>query len=450
MKTAEMQEFTEQAIRAQLDRLVRSDALKRSRRLQQFLRYVTEVTLAGEASTINEYLLGVEVFERGPDYNAADDSIVRRQAHALRHKLAEYYASEGKHDPIRIEIPLGHYVPAFEHNDEAMEVNDSAPPASEEVVERKRSTDYVAILVAVVSVLLLGLSFWIGRESVRPPETIATSAGDTASPAISELWRPWLDSDQGPTIVFSSPLGAVVKHYPDPLAPDSFPPRLPVPPDLETDFRNKLKLGSSGHLYMSPTLTDTKAGESVGAVQLAALFASRGFPVRATTAALLTWEDFRQRNLILLGHNEQNSWMDPLLEGYPLQLQATSPHLQRRIVNTDPQPGEPDYYEIDYPTSDGDSTIEQALVSMLPGTDGLHQLLLVSGLNTQATLMAIEFLTAEERAEQLISKLREDDPNHEGPWHFQLVLRADVRERVATGGSIELVRRVEPRPGYQR
>lgn len=449
MKTAEMQEFTEQDIRAQLDRLTRSDALKRSRRLQQFLRYVTEVTLAGEAHTINEYLLGLEVFDRGPDYNAADDSIVRRQAHALRHKLAEYYASEGKQDPIRIEIPLGHYVPAFERNSEEIEAAPAAP-AEDDAEPPKRSASYTAILFGASALLALGLSFWFGRASAPEPVRVAT-ASLPASPAIRELWGPWLDSGQGPTIVFSSPLGAVVKHFPNALAPDSFPPRLAVPPEMDAIFRNNLKLGAGGHLYMTPTLTDTKAGESLGAVQLAALFASRGFPVRATTAALLTWEDFRQRNLILLGHNEQNAWVDPLLEGYPLQLQETSPSLQRRIVNTDPREGESEFYEIDYPASDSESTIEQALVSMLPGTDGLHQLLLVSGLNTQATLMAIEFLTSEERAEQLISRLRNDDPNHKGPWHFQLVLRADVRDKVATGGAIELVRQVEPqRPGEQR
>jgi hypothetical protein len=177
---------------------------------------------------------------------------------------------------------------------------------------------------------------------------------------------------------------------------------------------------------------------------LAAMLASHGLPVRATTAALLTWEDFRQKDLILLGHNEQNSWMDPLLKGYPLQLQATEPSVQRRIVNTAPRTGEPNYYEIDYLGRDDDSTIEHALVSMLPGTDGLHQLLLVSGLNTQATLMAIEYLANEERAAQLVSRLREEDPNHEGPWHFQVVLRADVRDRIATGGAIEQVRLVKP------
>jgi hypothetical protein len=443
MKTAEMQELNDQAIRAQLERLVRSDALKRSRRLQQFLRYVTEMTLAGDASKINEYLLGVEVFERGPDYNAADDSIVRRQAHALRHKLAEYYAAEGKHDPVRIEIPLGHYVPSFEVNPEAAEADD-AEAAPEQPVAPKRTASRAVILGVAFGALALGLSFWLGRVSA-PQQPIAAPARAAATPALRELWGPWLSSSQGPTIVFSSPLGAVVKHFPEPLAPNSAPPRFPVPASFDAEFRNLLKLGSGGHLYLSPTLSDTKAGEAVGAVQLAALFASRGLPIRGTTAALLDWENFRQSNLILLGHNEQNSWMDPLLKDYPLQLKATEPTAQRRIVNTAPRPGEPAYYQIDYPSNEDESTIEHALVSMLPGTDGLHQLLLVSGLNTQATLMAIEFLTAEERAKQLIGRLREEDPNHEGPWHFQVVLSADVRERVATGGSIEQVRIVGPR-----
>jgi hypothetical protein len=442
MQTAEMQELTEQAIRAQLDRLVRSDALKRSRRLQQFLQYVTEVTLAGEAGTINEYLLGVEVFERGPDYNAADDSIVRRQAHALRHKLAEYYSSEGKNDPIRIEIPLGHYVPIFEQNKEAAEPEAAvATPPSERPVHPGKPSASAAAMIAVFAVLGLVLAFWLGKEFGSSRSSAENrNAGAPATPAIRELWQPWLDANQAPLVIFSSGLTAVVKHYQLPLPPDSDPPRFAVPDELDQPFREKLGLGPDGYLYLAPTISETKSGESLGAVQLANLFAANGMPIRATTSALLTWEDFRRGNIILFGHNEQNPWMDPLLENYPLRLQATLGELQRRIVNVDPQPGEPDYYQIDYPSSVAESTTEYALVSMLPGTDGLHELLLVSGLNTQATLMAIEFLTNEVRAAQLVDDLRKRAPGHEGRWHFQLVLRAEVREGVPTGGAIELTR----------
>ena len=438
MKPAEIQRFSEQAIREQLDRLTRSEALKRSRRLQQFLRYVTELTLAGEESTINEYLLGVEVFERGPHYNAADDSIVRRQAHALRHKLADYYATEGKQDPIRIEIPLGHYVPIFQSNDQAVEVEASvvAPPVS----ESKPRTPNVA-LTTLFAVLGLALAFWLGHEFPTSQSSAEIrGAGASETPSVRELWQSWLDAEQAPLVVFSSPMSAVVKQFDVPLPPDSEPPRLAMPEGLDQAFRERLGLSQEGYLYLLPTIGETKSGESLGAVQLANLFAANRMPIRATTAALLTWEDFRQRNLILFGHNEQNSWMDPLLQHYPFQLRATSGEVQRRIVNAKPKAGEPEYYQIDYPSNSSESTIEYALVSMLPGTDGLHQLLLVSGLNTQATLMAVEFLTNEERAAQLVGELRRQAPDHDGPWYFQFVLRAEVREGVPTGAAIELTR----------
>jgi hypothetical protein len=38
---------------------------------------------------------------------------VRVQASRLRAKLLEYYTSEGKDDPILIELPKGQYAPVF-------------------------------------------------------------------------------------------------------------------------------------------------------------------------------------------------------------------------------------------------------------------------------------------------------------------------------------------------
>lgn len=442
MSTVEQVGFSEIEVREQLDRISQSNVLKRSRRLQQFLRYITDLTLAGEESNINEYLLGVEVFERGPNYNASEDSVVRRQAHALRHKLGEYYATEGKDDPIRIEIPLGHYVPVFHRNEEkpGSESREAGPHVAAAAEQPQASYRFVAV-IAMLAIVGMGVAFWLGSEfGAGLGRDTALIQAPAATPAINELWAPWFASEQAPQLVFSTPMTAVIKHFALPLPPDSEPPRLEVPQGLQQPIRDKFNLNDGGYLYMTPTVSETKSGESLGAVHLAILFASRGLPVRATTSARLTWEGFRQENLILFGHNEQNTWMDPLLADHPFRLEKTNGGVQRRIAVTNPRPDEPRYFQIEFPPDAEGSRSEYALVSMLPGTDGLRELLLVSGLNTQATLMAVEFLTNEDRAAQLIERLRAEAPDHQGSWYFQLVLKAEVRGSVPTGGTIELLR----------
>src|SRR5215813_13291745 len=104
--------------RQALEIVLRSPTFERSERLQAFLQYVCEMTLKGEASRINEYLIGSEVFQRGPSYSPHEDSVVRHQAHALRRKLQEYYEKEGKTETVRIELPVGRYVPVFRRAEE--------------------------------------------------------------------------------------------------------------------------------------------------------------------------------------------------------------------------------------------------------------------------------------------------------------------------------------------
>ena len=241
-------------------------------------------------------------------------------------------------------------------------------------------------------------------------------------------------------IVFSSPATGILKFFETPVPADSQPPRTELAGAIEQQFREFFALPPDGHLYISPSTTETKSGESLAAVHVANLFAGGGLRARATLSRLLTWDDFRRENLILLGHNEQNQWMDPLLSKYPLRLESTDGAQQRRIVNTEPDTDEQQFYQIDYATDPNEPTVEYALVSMLPGTDDRHQLLLISGLNTQATLMAAEFLTDPRRVPALRSRLEKASPNHTGPWRFQALLSADVRDKVPTGGAIELVR----------
>src|SRR5215471_7300465 len=80
-----------QAIRAQVARILASEGFVRCRRMQRFLEFVVEETLADRATELGEYAIGVSVFDRGQDFEPALDPIVRNDARRLRLKLAEHY-----------------------------------------------------------------------------------------------------------------------------------------------------------------------------------------------------------------------------------------------------------------------------------------------------------------------------------------------------------------------
>jgi len=87
-------------------------------RLTQLLDFLIASTLQGDAPHLKETTIGVSVFGRSPDYDPKVDTIVRSQAWRLRSKLRKYYASEGLHDWVVVELPVGHYVPCFHVREE--------------------------------------------------------------------------------------------------------------------------------------------------------------------------------------------------------------------------------------------------------------------------------------------------------------------------------------------
>jgi TolB-like protein len=105
-------------VRIQLDRILSSRALAGSDQLKRLLRIIVERTVSDQADLLKEYNLGLEVFQRPPDYDPKLDPIVRVQARRLRAKLDEYYAGEGAGDAVVIRVPKGAYVPVFEAKSE--------------------------------------------------------------------------------------------------------------------------------------------------------------------------------------------------------------------------------------------------------------------------------------------------------------------------------------------
>jgi TolB-like protein len=85
----------------------------RARRAQDFLRFITEETLAGRGSDLSGYTIALKVFGKPRDFDAGNDPLVRVEAGRVRSRLHEYYAAIGGEDAVRIVLRRGSYVPVF-------------------------------------------------------------------------------------------------------------------------------------------------------------------------------------------------------------------------------------------------------------------------------------------------------------------------------------------------
>lgn len=95
-----------------LARIEHSPAFRGSPRHRALLRHLVACAVAGEFNALKESVLAVEVFGRpAAGFDPKRDTIVRVEARRLRGRLLRYYASDGRDAPIRIELPVGSYVP---------------------------------------------------------------------------------------------------------------------------------------------------------------------------------------------------------------------------------------------------------------------------------------------------------------------------------------------------
>lgn len=96
-----------------LDQIVTSRSFGTAERPARLLRFLVEKALREESSQFKESVIGVEFFSRAADWDPRLDSIVRQEASRLRKRLARYYEAEGANAAIRIDLPVGSYMPRF-------------------------------------------------------------------------------------------------------------------------------------------------------------------------------------------------------------------------------------------------------------------------------------------------------------------------------------------------
>jgi hypothetical protein len=428
--------------RDELRRILDSKHFAHSPKKTSFLEFVSEQAFLGNGEKLNEYLIGVEVYDRGVDFNPQKDPIVRVQAHEIRRLLKKYYEEDGKHSPIRLDLPSGHYVPIFVRNspqeadpDELLKAPVSVSPIRvdrEGHPNRLLLTATIVLGVLCIALAALAVANWTTRRALQSQ----TRTGSLPE-SLDWFWHPFLPPAEAPIITI--PNHPLLRAAHDGDSAQTLASGHEIPKPSLPEFRDTIHFRELKRFLFVPSLTDfTSVGETLGVVNLCEMFSTVGQKCRVQQSRLVNLDEIKGDNAILLGGNQPWSGRVFLnVEGF---------HFQSGIIlNSNPQPGEKAVYKPEFDSVTNQLTRDYAVVLMLPNETREKRVLLIYGIYTQGSQAAIEYLTNPESMAELRKALLNLAPDHKTiPPYFQLLLTTTV-ENAVPGKSSLVALRVIPR-----
>lgn len=434
----------------QLERLLQSRALQNSESLKAFLRFVVEKTVEDEGAQLKEYTIATEVFGRNSDYDPRIDSVVRVQAGRLRTKLQEYYSTEGKGDPVVIDLPKGHYHPVFvsQQPDAGPELSTAAPRPSNgaaanghpavaetqavadavQAPARAKVTPVTLLLVGLVLILgAVALTLYFSNQELRRQTAVDPSLNAEDFKAV---WSPFVDDRESPLLVLSSP---TVPRFINGADPDSLRQRsVELTPEqtrallAAPEFQGQWAGGDAPRLIPSLGMY-TGMGEAVGVYRLTDLMRASNKSILLRQSRHVNAADLKYRNVILLGSIYVNEWSRrlPSVENFAYTFNAT-------IQNREPQPGEEREYRPQFDAQTGALSVDYALITVKPNVSGEHAVMTLAGIFSEGTEAAAEFVTTRHYLSVLGQRLRQLGSSAGPPKYYQALLRVEVQNGTPT------------------
>jgi hypothetical protein len=173
-------ESREQAVRAELSRLLASTAFRTSKRSREFLEYIVEHTMRGPSGALKERSIGVDLFQLPRDFDTGQHTIVRVTANEVRKRLAQHYLAEnGSYHPVRIELPPGSYCAEFRWPTRAAETQAvQTPPAETRTAETPVPARSIRLSRRVIggAAALLAIAGIVGFWNWRPTKPVSVDA----------------------------------------------------------------------------------------------------------------------------------------------------------------------------------------------------------------------------------------------------------------------------------
>ena len=374
-------------VEAELERILNSPAFRTSRRSQEFLRYIVSTSLEGKGDELKERAIGIQVFQRLPDYDTGEHSIVRVKANELRKRLAQFYSESDEQCTVQIHLPKGSYTPQFRWRGTPSD----APATEVDVVEPSvpsRSRRAIPWIVAVC--LVISFAVWYGVRANMHPDTV------------EQFWRPILQ-DRNPLLLCAgSPEIWKLKSPADAAA--ELPGSL-TPSDMTRDVNHYVGWGDA------LALTD-----------LTSYFARHNKNVIVRLADDVSFPELSDTPVVLVGARS-NSWSVQLANNmrFVFVRTASTSAVHDRKTGRDwiYQPGNP--------------SVDYVILSRIFESKTGRMVVLAAGLSHYGTAAAGKVLTDSQTLQKLLQNAPKDWPSRD----MQLVLRVEVFGRSAAAPTLE-------------
>jgi hypothetical protein len=380
-------------IRQHLKKVLESPVFRGSKRCQRFLAYVAEAQLKGETEGLKERTIAVEVFDRDPNSDLNDDSIVRVGAREVRKRLAQYYVSpEAEEDAIHIDLPSGSYVPEFRWAQVAragIEDDNPRPPAPPQA-GMSALTGW-KIVCGVLAVAVVGLALWIARLHIDPGGTV-----------VEQFWRPALES-KDPLLValphpaLYRPSRRVVQESErhQPTGPTDYQQVTRIWPDVMT--------GKDFQLVQNQYIG---LGDAVVASAVAGFLGAHGRGTRMRLANQVEFADLRETPVLLVGAFT-NRWTMELVKGF--RFRPEWEHQENaHIVETAPPYRS---WRIASRTEDEWTDEDYVLICRVPHSQTGGTLFVAAGVTQSGTEAAATVLVRPKHLEAIFARLPHDWPS---------------------------------------
>jgi hypothetical protein len=368
-------------------RILASPGFQRAEQLRAMLKYLVAEYILHPERSIRESELAREVLGRGGDFDPAMDNIVRSQMSHLRRKLEAYYASEGRHETLRLSVPKGSYQPQFievEPEEAAAPTVRAAPSVAaptEDLPGSGNRKNWViaglALACAVLAVLVAGL--WLRERSAGVK---APASADTNEFVKFMIRR-------------GGPVSVILPDTSLMLLQGVLATNITVPEYLEREFLAEQIARVPDEEVRNILLTlrnkrNTSSGESAAAVDVVSTLAINGMNATVRYSRDMRTRDLGEGNAIIMGSQRSNPWTTLFSDNLNFRFLQDTNGPSYSYRNLHPLPGEQPQY-VPYVLQDGKYS-SYVDIALCPNLTHSGYVVLVIGSDMQANEAAVRFL----------------------------------------------------------